>query len=176
MPLILEIVTPEARVYSETVDTVVIPTVEGEVGILRGTSRSSTQMGAGELRATRGNVTQYLIVGGGFAQVTGEKVSILADSAIEEEKIDVNAVENAMKRARMLSRARKGLIPRRSNGSKDWSGSPSPSSGYVVGGGKDPGRSLRLGRKWAFYGHFLLFYGQKQAILAINDAMGRSPG
>jgi len=99
MPLTLEIVTPEARVYSQTVDSVVIPTVEGEVGILPGHVPLMTQVGAGELRATKGNVTELLIVGGGFAQVTAEKVSILADSAIDEEKIDVNAVEEAMKRA-----------------------------------------------------------------------------
>ena len=47
MPLTLEIVTPEARVYSETVDTVVIPTVDGEVGILPGHVPLVTQVGAG---------------------------------------------------------------------------------------------------------------------------------
>jgi F-type H+-transporting ATPase subunit epsilon len=99
MPLTLEIVTPEARVYSETVDTVVIPTVDGEVGILPGHVPLVTQVGAGELRATKGATTQLLVVGGGFAQVSGDKVSILADSAIEEEKIDENAVTTAMKRA-----------------------------------------------------------------------------
>src|SRR5271156_2144561 len=99
MPLTLEIVTPEARVYSDTVDTVVIPTVEGEVGILPGHIPLVAQVGAGELRATKGNVTQLLVVGGGFAQVSGDKVSILADSAIQEEKIDENAVAAAMKRA-----------------------------------------------------------------------------
>jgi len=111
MPLILEIVTPESRVYSETVDTVVIPTVEGEVGILPGHIPLVAQVGAGELRATKGSVTQLLVVGGGFAQVTGEKVSILADSAIEEEKIDVNAVENAMKRAQDALRTKEALDP-----------------------------------------------------------------
>jgi F-type H+-transporting ATPase subunit epsilon len=99
MPLTLEIVTPEARVYSESVDTVVIPTVEGEIGILPGHIPLVAQVGAGELRATKGNVTQLLIVGGGFAQVTGEKVSILAENAIQEDKIDEHAVEDAMKRA-----------------------------------------------------------------------------
>ena len=111
MPLILEIVTPEARVYSETVDTVVIPTVEGEVGILPGHIPLVAQVGAGELRATKGGVTQFLVVGGGFAQVTGEKVSILADSAIEEAKIDVNAVENAMKRAQDALKTKEALDP-----------------------------------------------------------------
>ena len=110
MPLTLEIVTPEARVYSDTVDTVVIPTVEGEVGILPGHIPLVTQVGAGELRATKGGVTQLLIVGGGFAQVTGEKVSILADSAINEEKIDEHAVEDAMKRAEEALKAKDSMM------------------------------------------------------------------
>ncbi len=99
MPLTLEIVTPEARVYSESVDTVVIPTVDGEIGVLPGHIPLLTQLGAGELRATKAGKTELLVVGGGFAQVSGEKVSILADRAIEEEKIDEHAVEAAMKRA-----------------------------------------------------------------------------
>src|SRR5208282_2833527 len=111
MPLNLEIVTPEARVYSDTVDTVVIPTVEGEVGILPGHIPLVTQLGAGELRATKGGVTEHLVVGGGFAQVSGEKVSILADSAIEEEKIDENAVAAAMKRAEEALLAKDSLAP-----------------------------------------------------------------
>ncbi len=111
MPLTLEIVTPEARVYSETVDTVVIPAVDGEVGILPGHVPLVTQVGAGELRATKGSVTQLLVVGGGFAQVTGDRVSILADSAIHEEKIDENAVNAAMQRAEDALKAKEALPP-----------------------------------------------------------------
>ena len=99
MPLTLEIVTPEARVYSEPVDTVVVPTVEGEIGILPGHIPLVAQVGAGELRATKGGATQLLVIGGGFVQVSGDKVSILADSAITVEKIDENAVADAIKRA-----------------------------------------------------------------------------
>jgi F-type H+-transporting ATPase subunit epsilon len=99
MPLTLEIVTPEARVYSDTVDTVVIPTVEGEVGILPGHIPLLTQVDHGELQVTKGNTTLWLAVAGGFAQVSGDKVSILAERAITEEKIDEHAVEEAMKRA-----------------------------------------------------------------------------
>jgi F-type H+-transporting ATPase subunit epsilon len=99
MPLTLEIVTPEARVYSEPVDTVVVPTVEGEIGILPGHIPLVAQVGAGELRATKGGATQLLVVGGGFVQVSGDKVSILADSAITVDKIDENAVADAIKRA-----------------------------------------------------------------------------
>lgn len=99
MSLTLEIVTPEARVYSDTIDTVVIPTVDGEVGILPGHIPLLTQVDHGELRVTKGNTTQWLAVGGGFAQVSGDKVSVLAERAIIEEKIDEHAVEEAMKRA-----------------------------------------------------------------------------
>lgn len=109
MPLILEIVTPEARVYSETVDAVNIPTVDGEVGILPGHIPLVTQVDHGELRVTKGTSTQFLAVGGGFAQVSGDKVSILADSAIQEEKIDEHAVEAALKRAEDALKAKESM-------------------------------------------------------------------
>lgn len=99
MPLTLEIVTPEARVYSDTIDTVVIPTVDGEVGILPGHIALLTQVEDGELRVTKGNTTQYLAVSGGFAEVEGDCVRVLAEHAISEEKIDEKAVEAALKRA-----------------------------------------------------------------------------
>jgi F-type H+-transporting ATPase subunit epsilon len=99
MPLVLEIVTPEARVYSDTIDTVVIPTVEGEVGILPGHISLLTQVADGELRVTKGSETQLLVVGGGFAEVEGDHVRVLAEHAITEDKIDERAVEDAMRRA-----------------------------------------------------------------------------
>ena len=107
----LEIVTPEARVYSETVDSVNIPTVDGEVGILPGHIPLVTQVDHGELRVTKGTTTQFLAVGGGFAQVSGDKVSILADSAIHEEKIDEHAVEAAMKRAEEALKGKDSMTP-----------------------------------------------------------------
>jgi F-type H+-transporting ATPase subunit epsilon len=99
MPLTLEIVTPEARVYSDTIDTVVIPTVEGEVGILPGHIPLLTQVQSGELRVTKGGETLFLAVSGGFAEVQADRVSVLAERAITEEKIDEKAVEEAIKRA-----------------------------------------------------------------------------
>ncbi|AHF90774.1 ATP synthase, F1 epsilon subunit [Opitutaceae bacterium TAV1] len=99
MPLTLEIITPEARVYSDTIDTVVIPTVMGEVGILPGHMPLLTQVADGELRVTKDGKEQHLIVSGGFAQVEGDTVSILAENAITAEKIDTRAAEEAMKRA-----------------------------------------------------------------------------
>lgn len=99
MPLTLEIVTPDARVYSDTIDSVVIPTSEGEVGILPGHIPLLTQVEHGELRVTKGAETLFLAVGGGFAEVEGDRVQVLAEQAISEEKIDEKAVEDALKRA-----------------------------------------------------------------------------
>ena len=99
MQLTLEIVTPEARVYSDTIDTVVIPTAEGEIGILPGHIPLLSQVDHGELRVTKGASTQLLAVSGGFVQVVDDRISVLAEGAITEEKIDEHAVEAAMKRA-----------------------------------------------------------------------------
>jgi F-type H+-transporting ATPase subunit epsilon len=111
MPLNLEIVTPEARVYSDTIDSVVIPTVEGEIGVLPGHISLLTQVADGELRVTKNGRTQLLVVADGFAQIANDKVSVLAQSAIEEEKIDEHAVEEAQKRAEAELRERNVLQP-----------------------------------------------------------------
>lgn len=111
MALTLEIVTPEARVYSDTIDTVVIPTVDGEIGILPGHIPLLTQVEHGELRVTKGTTVSFLAVGGGFAQVSGDKISVLAEHAISEEKIDEKAVEAAMQRAEQAIKDAKDLDP-----------------------------------------------------------------
>ena len=111
MPLTLEIVTPEAKVYSDTIDSVVIPTVEGEIGILPGHIPLLTQVASGELRVAKGGSIQFLAVSGGFAQVDDMNVRVLAEFAITEEKIDENAVEAAMNRAEQELKASKDMDP-----------------------------------------------------------------
>lgn len=111
MPLTLEIVTPEAKVYSDTIDSVVVPTVEGEIGVLPGHIPLVTQVEHGELRVTKGNTTSFLAVGGGFAQIDGDRVRVLAEHAITEEKIDEHAVEAAIKRAEDELKAAKDMDP-----------------------------------------------------------------
>ena len=111
MPLTLEIVTPEAKVYSDTIDSVVIPTVEGEIGVLPGHIPLLTQVEHGELRVTKGAVSSLLAVSGGFAQIDGDRVRVLAEHAITEEKIDENAVEAALKRAEQELREAKNMDP-----------------------------------------------------------------
>jgi F-type H+-transporting ATPase subunit epsilon len=111
MALTLEIVTPEARVYSDTIDSVVLPTVDGEIGVMPGHIPLLTQVDSGELRVTKGGKTLLLAVSGGFAQIISDKVSVLAESAIEEERIDEHAAETAMKRAEEALRAKDALDP-----------------------------------------------------------------
>jgi F-type H+-transporting ATPase subunit epsilon len=111
MPLTLEIVTPEAKVYSDTIDSVVIPTVEGEIGVLPGHIPLVTQVEHGELRVTKGASSSLLAVSGGFAQIDGDTVRVLAEHAITEEKIDEGAVEAAMKRAEEELKAAKNMDP-----------------------------------------------------------------
>jgi F-type H+-transporting ATPase subunit epsilon len=111
MPLTLEIVTPEARVYSDVIETVVIPTVEGEIGILPGHIPLLTQVQAGELRVSKNGRTEYLAVGNGFAEIDGDKVSVLAESAIDEAKIDEAATVNAQARAEEALRNRESMDP-----------------------------------------------------------------
>lgn len=111
MPLTLEIVTPEARVYSDTIDTVVIPTTEGEVGILPGHIPLLTQIENGELRVTKNGQTQWLAVSGGFVEVEHDRVHVLAQQAITEEKIDEKVVEDALKRAEQQLRDAAHLDP-----------------------------------------------------------------
>jgi F-type H+-transporting ATPase subunit epsilon len=95
----LEIVTPEAKVYSEDVDMVTLPGVEGEMGIYPQHVPLMTQLIAGEVSVRKGNQNFFLAVGDGFVEVTGERVSILTDMAIQADNIDEAKAEEARKRA-----------------------------------------------------------------------------
>lgn len=95
----LEIVTPEAKVYSEDVDMVTLPGVEGEMGIFPMHVPLMTQLAAGEVSVRKGGQDFFLAVGEGFVEVTGDKVSILTDMAIKAENIDETKAEEARRRA-----------------------------------------------------------------------------
>src|ERR1039457_2985511 len=95
----LEIVTPEAMVYSEDVDMVTLPGSEGEMGIFPMHVPLMTQLTAGEVSVRKGGRDFFLAVGDGFVEVTGERVSILTDMAIKAENIDEAKAEEARQRA-----------------------------------------------------------------------------
>jgi F-type H+-transporting ATPase subunit epsilon len=95
----LEIVTPEAKTYSDDVDMVTLTGGEGEMGILPEHMPLMTELVAGEIHAIKDGKSIFLAVGDGFIQVTGERVSILTDMAIRAENIDEAAAEQARQRA-----------------------------------------------------------------------------
>jgi len=95
----LEIVTPEAKIYSEDVDMVTLPGVEGEMGIYPMHVPLMTQVVAGEVAVRKGAQESHLAVGDGFVQITGDRVAILTDMAIKADDIDEVKAEEARKRA-----------------------------------------------------------------------------
>jgi len=84
----LEIVTPQATVYSEDVDMVTLPGVEGEMGILPQHVRLMTQLVPGEMIVRKDGQDRFLAVGEGLIEVTGDRVSIVTDMAVAAENID----------------------------------------------------------------------------------------
>ena len=95
----LEIVTPDGIVYSEDVEMVTLPGVEGEMGILPGHVELMTQMVPGEMIVRKGGRDGFVAVGGGVVEVTGQRVAILTDMAVPADKIDEARVEEARQRA-----------------------------------------------------------------------------
>jgi F-type H+-transporting ATPase subunit epsilon len=95
----LEIVTPEAKIFSDDVDMVTLTGSEGEMGILPHHMPLMTQLVAGEIVAQKGREIIFLAVGDGFVQVTGDRVAILTDMAIRADDIDEASAEEARQRA-----------------------------------------------------------------------------
>lgn len=95
----LEIVTPEAKIYSEDVEMVTVPGVEGEMGILPMHVPLMTQVTAGELIARQAGRDHFLAIGEGFVQISGDRVAVMTDMAIKADDIDETKAEEARKRA-----------------------------------------------------------------------------
>ena len=95
----LEIVTPEAKIYSEDVEMVTLTGSEGEMGILPQHMPLMTELVSGELVAKKDGKNVFLAVGEGFVQVTADRVAILTDMAIRAENIDEAKAEEARQRA-----------------------------------------------------------------------------
>ena len=95
----LEIVTPEAKAYSEDVEMVVLPGSDGELGVYPQHVPVLTTLKPGELRVFKGGSETSLAVGEGFAEITGDAISVLTDMALESTAIDEAAAEAAVARA-----------------------------------------------------------------------------
>jgi F-type H+-transporting ATPase subunit epsilon len=95
----LEIATPQAMVYSDDVEMVTIPGVEGQMGILPQHTRLMTYLVPGEMIVRKDGQDEFLAVGEGLVEVTNTRVSIATNMAIAADKIDETAVEEARQRA-----------------------------------------------------------------------------
>ena len=95
----LEIVTPQATVYSEDVDMVTLPGVEGQMGTLPHHVRLMTQLVPGEMIVRKNGQVRFLAVGEGLVEVTGDRVAIVTDMAVATENIDEAKAEEARQRA-----------------------------------------------------------------------------
>jgi len=99
MPLLLEIVTPEALAYSNTVDSVQVPGSDGELGILPHHAPLLATLGAGELRIRKGGSEESFAVFGGFVQVRPDKVIVMAETADMASEIDLEKAREARREA-----------------------------------------------------------------------------
>ena len=99
MPLLLEIVTPERLAYSETVDAVNLPGIEGELGVLPHHAPLVTMLGVGELRIRRGGSEESFAIVGGFLQVRPERVVVMAETADMASEIDLERAQEARREA-----------------------------------------------------------------------------
>ena len=102
MPLHLEVITPERKVYEDDVDMVVAPASEGYVGILPHHVPLFTTLGPGEFKVKKGGVEEVLAVFGGFMDVRSDRVVVLTDAAEHAEDIDASRAQQAREAAQQV--------------------------------------------------------------------------
>ncbi len=99
MSIQLEIVTPERLAYSDTVDSVVLPGSEGELGVLPHHAPLVSTLGIGELRIRKGGQEESFAIVGGFLQVRPDKVVVMAETADMASEIDLEKAQEARREA-----------------------------------------------------------------------------
>ena len=95
----LEIITAERQVYSDEVDMVIAPGIDGQLGILPQHAPLMTILKPGEMTVRKDGEDMYVAVAGGFMEVIGNKVSVLADACERSDEIDEERAQAAMERA-----------------------------------------------------------------------------
>jgi F-type H+-transporting ATPase subunit epsilon len=105
VPLHLEVITPERKVYEDDVDMVIAPGSEGYLGILPHHAPLLTALGPGEFRVKKGATEEVLAVFGGFMDVRGDRVTVLTEAAEHVEEIDVQRAQQARERAQAALQA-----------------------------------------------------------------------
>lgn len=95
----LQIVTPEAQTFSDQVEMVTLPGVEGEMGVYPNHVPLMTELAPGEIIVRKDGRDYFLAVGEGFVEITGERVAVLTDMALKADEIDEAKAEEARRRA-----------------------------------------------------------------------------
>ena len=109
-PITLDVVTVERLVYSEEVDIVIAPGVEGQLGVMPHHAPLMTTLEAGEMIVRKGNEEFSLAISGGFLEVRPDRIIVLADTAERDDEIDLARAEEAKSRAEeMLSKPDAGV-------------------------------------------------------------------
>lgn len=98
--ILLEVVTPDKLLLSKEVEVVVATSVDGEFAVLAGHVPFLASLAIGEMRFKVNGQTEYAAISGGFAEVTGEKVTVLAEAAELAREIDVDRAQRARERAK----------------------------------------------------------------------------
>ncbi len=109
-PMELEIITAEQQVYSDAVDMVVAPGLEGQLGILPHHAPLMTALQPGEILIRKDGDDSFLAVSGGFMEVMGNRVTILADACERSDEIDEQRAQEAIERARERINSREGDV------------------------------------------------------------------
>ncbi|GAA8098263.1 ATP synthase F1 subunit epsilon [Helicobacter pylori] len=97
----ISVVVPEGEVYTGEVKSVVLPGVEGEFGVLYGHSNMITLLQAGVVEIEKENQKEHIAINWGYAEVTNERVDILADGAVFIKK-ESDDRDDAISRAKKL--------------------------------------------------------------------------
>ncbi len=104
----IEILSPEGLIYKDTAGEIMIPTVQGEIGILPGHISLIAKVSEGEIKINAGDKSVFFTVIGGFLEVLNDKVSVLADHAVRSEEIESQKAEEARNRAETLLKEKHG--------------------------------------------------------------------
>jgi F-type H+-transporting ATPase subunit epsilon len=100
MAIELEIVTPEAKIFGDQVDDVIVPGFDGEMNVLVNHTPLVTTLIPGELRYRKNGEEVAMAVGEGILEITAKRVAVLTDLAVDEKDIDEAVVEEALQRAK----------------------------------------------------------------------------
>ena len=102
MPIKVDIVTREGALLDTEADMVILPGIDGQMGVMAGHAPLLSTLNIGEIVLHRGGDTEYVAVSGGVVEVRPDKVTVLAEAAEHADEIGIKRAEAARERARQL--------------------------------------------------------------------------